>query len=533
MERICKRTIAFFLLLMLGMLVAVLSVFTVASGTTLAQTADQQRSYRLEVTQTRGTIYDCKMRSFTGQQTEYAAAIVPTIEDAAALSRILTQQEMADIYPSLTAGKPFALRVKDSCTAEGADVFPVEKRYADEQSAVHVIGYLDGAGVGVSGIEKLFDQQLSQGQGEISVTYQVDATNRVLAGEEKTINDTSFLSRRGVVLTLDQEIQTIAEQAAKKHLKKGAVVVTEIPTCKIRAIVSLPDFNPNDVASVLEGEDAPLLNRALSAYSVGSVFKLVSAASALEYGIPPETRYTCTGGIQVSDGIFHCYNGESHGEEDMSRAIAQSCNTYFVHVMQQVPQAQFLLMAQNLGFGSRVEIAPGFSSAAGDLPTLDSLNIPKALANFSFGQGDLTATPVQIAGMVNAIASGGEYTAPTIYEGFVNENLQYLDRAKTPATRRVMTEHTASLLRSFMEESVKEGTSEKFAPASGGAGAKTAPAQTGKYEDGVEKVISWVAGYYPQEEPRYVITVMGEDGTGGGATCGPVFKEIADALPLE
>ena len=393
MERICKRTIAFFLLLMLGMLVAVLSVFTVASGTTLAQTADQQRSYRLEVAQTRGTIYDCKMRSFTGQQTEYAAAIVPTIEDAAALSRILTQQEMADVYPSLTAGKPFALRVKDSFTAEGADVFPVEKRYTDEQSAVHVIGYLDGAGVGVSGIEKLFDQQLSQGQGEISVTYQVDATNRVLAGEEKTINDTSFLSRRGVVLTLDQEIQTIAEQAAKKHLKKGAVVVTEIPTCKIRAIVSLPDFNPNDVASVLEDEDAPLLNRALSAYSVGSVFKLVSAASALEYGIPPETRYTCTGGIQVSDGIFHCYNGESHGEEDMSRAIAQSCNTYFVHVMQQVPQAQFLLMAQNLGFGSSVEIAPGFSSAAGDLPTLDSLNIPKALANFSFGQGDLTATP--------------------------------------------------------------------------------------------------------------------------------------------
>lgn len=164
----------------------------------------------------------------------------------------------------------------------------------------------------------------------------------------------------------------------------------------------------------------------------------------------------------------------------MSRAIAQSCNTYFVHVMQQVPQAQFLLMAQNLGFGSSVEIAPGFSSAAGDLPTLDSLNIPKALANFSFGQGDLTATPVQIAGMVNAIASGGEYTAPTIYEGFVNENLQYLDRAKTPATRRVMTEHTASLLRSFMEESVKEGTSEKFAPASGGAGAKDGHCADGK-----------------------------------------------------
>ena len=96
-----------------------LSVFTVANGTTLAQTADQQRSYRLEVAHTRGTIYDCKLRSFTGQQKEYAAAIVPTIEDAAALSNILSQKEMADVYPSLTAGKPFALRVKESFTAEG------------------------------------------------------------------------------------------------------------------------------------------------------------------------------------------------------------------------------------------------------------------------------------------------------------------------------------------------------------------------------------------------------------------------------
>ena len=135
--------------------------------------------------------------------------------------------------------------------------------------------------------------------------------------------------------------------------------------------------------------------------------------------------------------------------------------------------------------------------------------------------------------MVNAIASGGEYTAPTIYEGFVNENLQYLDRAKTPATRRVMTEHTASPAAVVYGRIGQRRDQRKICTCLRGAGAKTATAQTGKYEDGVEKVISWVAGYYPQEEPRYVITVMGEDGTGGGATCGPVFKEIADALPLE
>lgn len=532
MERIFKRTTAFFLVLMAGLLITVLSVFTVASGTKLAQTAERQSSYRLQVAQTRGAIYDCKLRSFTGEESEYAAAIVPTIEDAAALSKVLTQEEMAEVYPSLTAGKPFVLKVDEPFTADGADLFRIDKRYAEKPLAVHTIGYLNGAGEGVSGIEKLFDQQLTEEQGGITVSYRVDAMNRALAGEDKKINDTTFLKRRGVVLTLDREIQQIAEHAAQKHLQKGAVVVTEVPSCKIRAMVSLPGFDPYDVAAVLDDADAPLLNRTTAAYSVGSVFKLDSAAAALEYGISPDTQYTCTGGIQVSDGVFHCVNSKVHGEEDMCRAIAQSCNTYFVNLMQMLPPSQFLSITRNFGFGSDIEIAPGFHTAEGNLPTLDSLKIPKALANFSFGQGDLTATPLQIAGMVNAICSGGEYAAPSLYEGFVNENQEYIQKVSTPKSKRVITEHTASLLRSFMEQSIEEGTSKKFKPLKGGAGAKTATAQTGKFVDGVEEVISWVVGYYPQDNPRYVITIMGEGGTGGGATCGPVFKDIADALPV-
>lgn len=153
-------------------------------------------------------------------------------------------------------------------------------------------------------------------------------------------------------------------------------MVTEVPSCKIRAMVSLPDFSPNNVAGSLKSEDSPLVNRCLSAYNVGSVFKLVSASAALEYGISPETEYTCTGSIDVSGGLFHCFNSESHGKETMGEAIAQSCNAYFIHIMQQVPQSQFLLMAQNMGYGHAFEIAPGLFSSAGNLPTLQSLKIP-------------------------------------------------------------------------------------------------------------------------------------------------------------
>jgi penicillin-binding protein 2 len=525
-----KRIVAFFGAFMLCMFISVLSVFSISNGTQLAQTADRQSSYQLSVAKTRGTIYDCNKNALTGREKEYVAAIVPSVEGAAALSKMLSEKEIEGIYPSLTAGKPFALKLPKTITANGINVFSIDKRYTDQQPAVNIIGYLDGSGAGATGIERAFNQQLTNNQGQISVTYKVDAFNRVLAGENKKISDTSYLKNSGVVLTLDKGIQEIAEEAAKKYLTKGAVVVTEVPSCKIRALVSLPTFSPNDVADALESKDSPLVNRCLSAYNVGSVFKLVSSSAALEYGISSDTQYTCTGAIDVSGGIFHCFNGEKHGTETMKTAISHSCNTYYVNLMQQVPQARFLLMAQSMGFGSSFEIAPGIKTVAGNLPSLQSLNSPRALANFSFGQGDLTATPLQIAGMVNAVASDGKYTQPYLYEGLLNETLNYTAKAAPQPSTPVITQETAKLLKEFMRESIETGTSKKGKPSKDQAGAKTSTAQTGRLVNGTEAVESWFAGFYPYENPKYVITVFAEGGTGGGTTCGPVFKQIADEL---
>lgn len=527
---LARRTTLSFGILMFCMFLTILSLYSLSSGTQLAATADRQSSYKLAVANTRGTIYDCNKVALTGADEEIVAAVAPTVEGAAALSRVLPEKTMKNIYPSLTAGKPFAVRLPQAVKAPGIDSFTLKRRYPDIRFAAHVIGYLDGSGAGTAGIEKAFDDRLSRNQGQISITYKVDALNRVLGGEDKKISNSTYLGNRGVVLTLDSRIQEIAEQAAKKHLKQGAVIVAEVPSGKIRAMVSLPDFSPNDIASALKDEGSPLVNRCLSAYNVGSVFKLVSASAALEYGISPDTRYTCTGAIDVSGGLFHCFNSESHGSEDMEKAIAQSCNTYFIHLMQQVPQAQFLLMAQRMGFGSASEVAPGLSSASGTLPTLQNLKIPRALANFSFGQGDLTATPLQITGMVNAIASGGQYTPPYLYKGFVDENLNYVEKAPAQKSTQVISESTAQLLCRFMKDSVDTGTSRKGKPASVTAGAKTATAQTGKFVGGVESVESWFSGFFPYDDPKYVVTVFAQGGSGGGATCGPVFQQIADGL---
>ncbi|MCI1964608.1 MAG: penicillin-binding protein 2 [Oscillospiraceae bacterium] len=525
-----KRTIAFFSFLMLGMFFSVLMVFRISNGTELAQTAEQQSNYKLTVAATRGTIYDCHLSALTGADYQYVAAVVPGIETTAVLNRVLSASRMDSLYETLSAGRPFTLRIPSKIEQEGIDVFTVQDRYPDSGTAVHLLGYLDGSGKGASGIEKAYDSLLSSQQGRITVTYKVDALNRVLAGEEKQVSDTTARKNSGVVLTLDKYVQTVAEQAADEYLTKGAIVVLEVPTGKIRAMVSRPSYNQNDVASVLKAKDSPLLNRAVSAYSVGSVFKLVAAATALEYGISPDYTYDCTGGINVDGGVFHCYNAESHGTENMKQAIANSCNTYFVNLMQQVPQENFLKMAGTLGFGRAFQLAPGISSGEGVLPSLKSLSVPRALANFSFGQGKLTATPLQVAAMTNAIASGGLFTSPSLYEGTVDEKLQYTDQTQQVQGERAVSENTARLLREFMKASIEEGTSHAGKPDHGGAGAKTATAQTGQYVDGTEQVESWFTGFFPYDHPQYAVTVFEEGGDGGGRTCGPVFKEIAEEL---
>ena len=527
-----KRVSIFFGIFMIFMFITVLRIFDVTTGEGLAETAQEQHSYKITLASTRGTIYDCKLSAVTGNgNDEYYAAVTPKTKSATALGSVFSGEKMDSVCKMLEQGSPFAIKLPKEISAEGIDVFRVQKRYSDKQQAAHVIGYLDASGDGTAGVEKSFNKQLTGNQGEISVVYSVDAVNNILKGEKEKISDTSYLGKSGVVLTLDKSIQSIAEKAADKYITKGAIVVAKIPTCELRAVVSRPDFSPNNVASSLKSSGSPLLNRAYSAYSVGSVFKLVTAAAALESGISSNFEYTCSGSINVDGRAFHCYNGESHGKENMEKAIANSCNTYFINLSQHISTSKLIQTACAFGFGQSFEVAPNITSASGELPSIEDLNASKrALANFSFGQGNLTATPLQITAMVNAIASNGMFYEPSLYEGIVNDRLKYTEMVKQKQGKQIISKNTASLLREFMKASIEYGTSKKAKPKNGGAGAKTATAQTGKYNDGVEINNSWITGFFPYDNPEYVITVFSEDGVSGGSKCGPAFKEIANDI---
>lgn len=526
-----KRTVGLFSVLMLCFVVLIFGIYTLSTGEWLKEAAMSQSVYKLRAAQYRGTIYDTKLNPLTDREKTAVAAVNPTMEAANALSKVIPAEEKESVYTLLSAGKPFLLELPTfDINCPDIDVFSKTKRYTDEQLLTHVIGYLDGEGHGVAGIEKAYDELLSSTGAQASVTYQVNATGRVLAGEDKLVDDTSYLKTRGVVLTIDERIQKIAEDAAKEHLDKGAVIVTEVGTGKMRAVVSAPDFSQNNVAAVLSDPSAPLINRAFSSYNVGSVFKLVAATVALESGVDTKSQYNCTGSIEVDGSSFSCYGGVAHHKVNMKEAIAHSCNTYFVQLAQQLPTDKLYALAQSLGFGKETKLAPSLVSDAGIMPKEKELQNKRTLANFSFGQGELLATPLQIACLINSIASGGEYHEASLVEGIVDEGLNYTEKAKETAAVRVMSKSTADTLKKAMISSVEYGTSKQGKPKYLTAAAKTATAETGIQSGDHLVEQSWFAGMYPAENPRYVVVVLAEDGEGGGASGGPVFKEICEQL---
>ena len=191
-------------------------------------------------------------------------------------------------------------------------------------------------------------------------------------------------------------------------------------------------------------------------------------------------------------------------------------------------------MAYNLGFGQAEEFGRGLWTASGELPSLEDLSSARALANFSFGQGELTATPLQVCAMMNAVASGGTYTSPKLIEGLVDENLEVTQvESSASQTMRVMKTATAKTLQKALIAAAEEGTGRPGAPEEGVVGIKTGTAQTGVYEGEEELLHFWYSGFVCDETgPRYCVTVLKESSPEDGGATARVFQEVAQGLLL-
>ena len=459
-------------------------------------------------------------------------AVFKPAQKAYSLIKELTDRKTSqNLYSRLEKGNAVTVNIGTLKFEENEDAFIVSKkiRYSKHQPARHIIGYINSDCRGVTGVEKSFDELLYTGKTQ-QVRFTADAYGRIISGG-KTEKLNFNIPTGYVQLTLDSRIQQAAEMAFDSfNISEGGAVVLDVQTGAIRAMLSRPDFDTDNLAEYLDMESAPLVNRALNAYAVGSVFKAVVAASALEHGID-EFYYTCKGTCNVDGTDFGCNNHKVHGELNMQKALECSCNTYFINLAQKLGGEALLETAGKLGLGEEIELADGLFSKSGQIPTAESLKNTGALANFSFGQGDFTATLLQMAQVFTSIANKGQYITPYLVEKTVTaDKVENVHRKQYPVI--ALSESTSKRLTEMLTSVVENGNAKKAKLSNGiSAAGKTATAQTGAYgKMGVEIYNTWFCGFFPTENPKYVIVVLKQGGSSGAEDCAPVFKAIADRI---
>ncbi len=495
-----------------------------------AEAGKRNTSRTVTIGTTRGKIYDRNKELLVDSSGELIAAVTPV---AGAKKYLPADTDFDAVADNIKNGYPFTVRVKNEIDSELAKSFYVPTRYAESDLACHTVGYVNTEGKGVTGVEKAFDGLLSGYGGRLTVSFEADALGRVLAGMDKTVRDDNYNSKGGVVLTIDKRIQHLTETALEKStIVSGCAVVMEAYSGDLVAMASVPTFDRNRVEEYLEAENSPLVNKALASYSAGSVFKSVVAAYALESGVKEGFSVDCKGKITVGDKVFTCYDETAHGRVDMARALQKSCNIYFINLMGELDTKGILTFCEKIGFGAGIRLCEGLEGEEGLLPDADSLLLEGNRANFAFGQGDLLVTPLQMVKAYHVLATGLVYEPRLIY-GFCDTkgNVAQED-IKTP--ERVLDEKTVDKMRVMLHSVTEEGIATNAKSELLKLAGKTGTAESGVFDgSGQEVYRTWFVGFYPADNPRYIVAVMNEDGTGGNADCAPVFKEICEGIAFE
>lgn len=524
-----KRVLALYASILFSFAVILCRLYFLAQNQTYAVRAKAQSAVRLALPARRGNFYDHTGALLTGLETQYLALCFPGENSYSRLYSYTDEAGQALLYQNRNRSMPFLLRVERDLYWQGVSCYPFARRYASAPLCQQLIGYLDGEGHGAAGLEKALDKLLT-GTGEHDVLLcAVTAQGQLRDGETPQYlrQDSKAV---GVQLTISRQMQRAAEAVAAETMTSGCILVLDTASAAVRASVSMPGYDPDNLAASLDAPDSPFLNRVLECYTVGSVFKPVLAAAALEAGLAPE--YDCNGAVVVDGQIFRCAGGVPHGEVDLSAALAKSCNGYFIRLGQQLGAQALLQQAQALGFGRSIGLAEGLTAQSGALPGAEELAQSGQLANFSFGQGSLLATPLQVAAMMNTIANGGVYRAPCLLDCALDETSgEELSAFARPQAERVLTEQTAAALRTMLEQTVAEGTAQDASGLPGGAAGKTGTAQTGQFTaEGKERMNLWFAGFYPAEDPQYTIVVMQDGQTQAAVSSAAAFAQLCTAL---
>lgn len=516
----------------------------VVLGKGYSQRATKQRMLNLPLDFSRGQVYDANMIPLTGRRVIERLLVFPDLvkntPEVAAVIAKLTDGEQGDALRGPTS-VPLSYKLSSDSYTEESDRYGMRgimivedlERYNSESVARHLIGYIDKSdNIGRSGLERLYEDFLS-GNDKIVVAAMVDGYKRLIPGlGYKLIEAGREKGGKHLQLTIDYHIQKAVEEIMDEFKTEGAVVVLDVESGNVAAMASRPNYGQGNVEEYLGGQKGELLNKAFQQYNLGSIFKTVIAAAALENGyISPYETINCPGYVEEGDLYIRCssYGIGGHGMINMFDAYAKSCNTFFIKTGQNIGGEKIMEMARRFGLGDITGVNP-IEEQPGLIP-IDRKLYKSDLCNISIGQGDIMVTPLQVAVMTGIVANNGVLKPPAVVKSVIDKSGNITAFTLPEGPKGVISPFVAMELRKMMEMVVDQGTGTLAAlPEYGDTAGKTGSAQTGQRIHDEEVIHGWFTGYVPRHSPKYVITVLVENGKSGGKIAAPVFKRIAQRI---
>lgn len=398
--------------------------------------------------------------------------------------------------------------------------------------------------VGKTGLEFSYNQVLTGQDGLKNVER--DVNNR----EQRILSQQETVPGQTVITTIDLPLQKIlAErlQATVSGLRApgGAAIAIDPQSGEILALASAPSYDDNlfvtsgkseEVSRLLTDKKKPLLNRVISGqYPSGSIIKpLISSAALAERIISSSTTVLSVGGFKVGNDFFPDWKAGGHGLTNVTKAIAESVNTFFYAVgggfdnITGLGVDRIVTYLQKFGWGSVTGVDLP-AEADGFLPTKEWRTTQRPSPwklgdtyHLSIGQGDLEVTPIQVANAIAAVANNG-----TLYEPHVVKEIRQANGSITKTfqpkieTNQVVSKNVLKTVQAGMRQGVLNGSSRALQSLPVTSAGKTGTAQFGNQE----KTHAWFAAYAPYEQPKIVIVVLIEAGGEGNATALPVAKD--------
>jgi cell division protein FtsI (penicillin-binding protein 3) len=499
----------------------------------------QQRSF--DLSPKRGVIYDRAGRELAMSIQVDSAFVVPSetpdLANTVSLISRITNDDPRVILGDCQAHKTFCwvarkadAEVIDRIRAlnlQGVHFQKEAKRfYPKRELAAQVLGYVGTDDQGLSGLERQFNSQLQGKPGKLMIS--VDARKRWFASVEKEPE-----SGNSVVLTLDQNIQYIAEHELERgmeetHAIAGTAIVENPRTGEILALTNRPTFNPNNRKEI---NNETLKDRAVSdIYEPGSTFKMVTISGGLEEKITsPDEMFDCQMGSIVINGM-RIHDSRPHGMLSVADIIAESSDVGAIKVALRLGEDRFYKYIRAFGFGQRTGIelpgeTPGMTKPVNRWSKV-------SMASISMGQ-EIGISALQLISLISTLANDGVHVPPRIIAGTIApQNAPQTIVFQPGEGTRVISSLTAAEMREMLQGVVLHGTARKAILEGYSSAGKTGTAQ--KLDPAIHaysktKYVASFAGFAPINDPQIAVVVILDSAVGlhqGGQVAAPVFQRI-------